>query len=302
MQLYNKHRPPSFDKVIGNEDLIAYLQKAIVNKRIPQALLLHGPTGCGKTTIARIFAKEVGCSGIDFRELDTATFNGIATVRSISKSIGYVSMKGGARVWLIDEVHKMTTDAQNAMLKLLEEPVKNLYFILCTTDPQKLLPTVKGRCIQLKVNLLTEGQIIKELNTIAKKEGVKIKREVLEQIALDSLGHPRNAIQILEKIIFLKPKQMLKAAEQTALEQSKSFELCKALISATPWKKVANILKGLKGQEPEGIRRHVLGYAEAVLLKSNNSRAALIIEEFIEPLYNVGFPGLVFYCYCVING
>lgn len=302
MNLYNKHRPPSFDKVAGNEETIAYLQRAIKTKRVPQAILLHGPTGCGKTTIARIFSKEVGCSGIDFRELDTATFNGIATVRSISKSIGYVSMKGGARVWLIDEVQKMTNDAQNAMLKLLEEPVKNLYFILCTTDPQKLLSTVRGRCIELKVNLLTEGQIIKELITIAKKEGVKIKREVLEQIALDSLGHPRNAIQILEKIIFLKPKQMLKAAEQSALEQSNSIELCRALISSSPWKKVANILKGLKGQDAEGIRRHVLGYAESILLKADNSRAALIIEEFMEPLYNVGYPGLVFYCYCIIKG
>lgn len=302
MNLYNKHRPPSFGKVAGNEETIAYLQRAIKTKRVPQAILLHGPTGCGKTTIARIFSKEVGCSGIDFRELDTATFNGIATVRSISKSIGYVSMKGGARVWLIDEVQKMTTDAQNAMLKLLEEPVKNLYFILCTTDPQKLLSTVRGRCIELKVNLLTEGQIIKELITIAKKEGVKIKREVLEQIALDSLGHPRNAIQILEKIIFLKPKQMLKAAEQSALEQSNSIELCRALISSSPWKKVANILKGLKGQDAEGIRRHVLGYAESILLKADNSRAALIIEEFMEPLYNVGYPGLVFYCYCIIKG
>jgi len=299
MNLYNKYRPKTLDEIVGNEQTVNYLQSMFKGKKIPQAFLLHGDTGCGKTTIVRIIADVLKCDPMNFREVDTATFRGIDTIREIRKQVKYKSAAKGTRVWLIDEVHKMTTDAQNAMLKLLEDPLKDIYFFLCTTDPHKLLPTVRGRCIELKMSVLNEGQIIELLKDISKKEDVSIGKKAMKQIALDSLGHPRNAIQIFEKVMHLPKDQMIVSISQAAQEQSESIALCRALISNAPWKKVSDILRNLKGQEPENVRRHVLAYAEAVLLKAANNKAAFIIEEFMEPLYNVGFPGLVLYSYSV---
>lgn len=301
MNLYNKYRPSTFEEVVGNTETVEYLSLIFKTKMIPQSFLLHGETGCGKTTIARIMASELGCSKIDFLEINSANFRGIDTVRDLISRSKYYATQGDSRVWLIDEVHKMTSDAQNAMLKLLEDPTKNLYFILCTTEPQKLLPTIRGRCVELKVNPLSESQMINLLRTILKKEGVKMQVEVLEQIAMDSLGRPRNAIQILEKVIHLPASKIMNAIEQAVKEQADSIELCRSLLNGSPWKKVTGILKSLKGQDPEGIRRHVLAYAESALLKGDNEKAAHVIEEFMDPLYDVGFPGLVLYCYSVIK-
>jgi DNA polymerase-3 subunit gamma/tau len=304
MNLYNKIRPDSLDKIVGNIDIVSYLKNVLSKpKTCPQVFLFHGPRGCGKTTFARIIANELGCSGLDYIEVDTAIFRGIDSVRDWRQKSRYYTVKGGFRVWVIDEVHKMTTDAQNACLKLFEEPPKKNIFILCTTDPQKLLPTVKDRCTKLAVKPLKDDEIFSLLKSILKKEGKKIKTKVIDQIVIDAEGLPRNAIQILDKVLGVSPDQQLKFAKQSADEQRESYELCKALISAnSSWLKVRNILTGLKGQEPEGIRRHILAYAQSVLLKGENDVAALVIDEFWEPLYNIGFPGLVLCCYKVIKG
>jgi len=302
MNLYNKYRPISFDEVVGNEDVIDYLSEIVLKgKEVPNAFLLHGPTGCGKTTVARIISNLLGCIDEDLTEIDNATFRGIDTVRQMNRNSRFNTTGGGPRVFLIDEIHKMTSDAQNAMLKLLEDPPRSTYFILCTTEPNKLLPTIRGRCISLQMKVLNDTEMTKVLKRIIKKEKVKVKRKVLEQIIRDSFGHARNAIQVLDKIIKLSPGKQLKAAKQAAEEQSLSIELCRALANGVAWSKVRELLKGLKDQEAESIRRHVLGYAQSMLLGSENDQAALIIEEFWEPLYNIGFLGLVFACYSVVK-
>lgn len=302
MNLYNKYRPSSFEEVHGNQETISYLESMVTQKKKPQALLFYGATGCGKTTLARIVSIKLGCGEMDIQEVNSANFRGIDTVRGLINNSKYKSMTGSARVWIIDEVHKMTGDAQNAMLKLLEDPIDDLYFILCTTDPQKLLKTVRDRCIQLPMNPLSEAQIIKLLKSIAKQEAVKVSEDLLERVAEETIGHPRRAIQMLEKLLNVPKKKRLKMLETIASEQSLSFELCKALLTKSPWKKVSNILKGLKGQDAEGIRRHVMAYAESALIKSDNQRAAAVLEEFIEPVYDSGFAGIVLYCYIIIKG
>ena len=307
MSLYNKYRPQELKEIIGNKEIISYLE-SVIQKDVeepPNVYLFHGPTGCGKTTLARILSKEFGCSISDLSllEINTANFRGIDTVRELittSKYKGFGS--DGRRMWIIDEVHKMTNDAQNALLKLLEDPPKDSYFILCTTDPNKLLPTVRGRCIELGVKPLNDNQMERLLKRISKAEGQKVKRIVREQIIQDSFGLPRNAIQILEKVLGTPADKQLEIAEQSAKEYSESIELCRGLLEPSTWKMIREILKGLKDQEPESIRRHVLGYAQGVLLKSDNTKAAFILEEFTEPFYNSGFAGLILACYTIIKG
>ena len=302
MNLYLKYRPGELSDVVGNDELISTLDRMLENpNKVPHSFLLNGPTGCGKTTIARIIAKRLGCTGFDLREIDNANFRGIDTIREIIKQTQFKPLEGPCQVWIIDECHKMTNDAQNALLKILEDTPKHVYFILCTTDPQKLLATIKGRCSTFTVKTLSEQAMLVLLRRIARLEGEKLQKQVYEQIIQDSLGHARNAIQTLQQVIDADPDNRLEVAKKAAEEQSQSIELCRALLGNKSWKEVSSILNGLKSEEPESIRRHVLGYAQAVLLKTDNPQAGLVLEEFLEPFYNTGFPGLVYACYSIIK-
>ena len=201
----------------------------------------------------------------------------------------------------VHNCHKLTNDAQNALLKILEDTPPHVYFILCTTDPHKLLKTIQGRCSQFTVKPLNERQMFKLLRSVVKAEGQDIPKVIYEQITQDSFGHPRNALQILDQVLRVDPEQRLAVAKRSAEEQSESIELCRALIAGDGWKKVSGILNGLKDQEPEGVRRHVMGYAQAVLLKVESNRAALVLEEFREPFFNGGFSLLVLACYIIVK-
>jgi DNA polymerase-3 subunit gamma/tau len=299
MSLYLEHRPTEWEQIIGNEEVIQSLQNMLKKGNPPHTYLLVGGTGCGKTTIARILAKELGSLGNDYREINSADFRGIDSIREIIQNCKYRPLEGKCKVYMIDECHKLTTDAQNAMLKILEDTPDHVYFILATTDPQKLLSTVKGRSVILTVNALSDMEMTKLLKKVIKAEGDSVEKEVIEQIIQDSQGHPRNALQILEKVLNTDPEDRLEAAKQMAAQENEAIELCRVLLAGGGWKKCGTILEGLKGQEAESIRRVVLGYCQSILLKADNERAALIIEQFMAPLYDVGFPGLVFNCYAV---
>lgn len=300
MSLYLKHRPNTWEGILGNEEMVEALSSMVLDlKTCPHSFLLVGPTGCGKTTIGRILAQRLGCVGNDFREVDSADFRGIDTVREIRKQSQFKPLEGPCRVWLIDECHKMTNDAQSALLKILEDTPKHVYFILATTDPQKLLPTIKGRCNTFAVKPLPDGKMMRLLRTVVKAENESIEKLVYDQIVQDSLGHPRNALQILTQVLSTSPDNRLQVAQRAAEEQSQSIELCRALLDGRSWGDISKILEGLKDQDPEGIRRHILGYSQSVLLKKANNKAALVIEELWEPLYNIGFPGLVYACFSI---
>jgi DNA polymerase III subunit gamma/tau len=290
------------DQIFGNSEVVLALSDMLADpEKCPHSFLLTGPTGCGKTTIGRIIAERLGSRGNDFREIDSADFRGIDTVREIRKQSLYAPLESDCRVWLVDECHKMTNDAQNALLKILEDTPSHVYFILATTDPQKLLPTIKGRCSPFQVNPLNDAQMMKLLLQVVRDEGESLAKAVCEQIIQDSFGHPRNALQILDQVLRVDPEKRLETAKRSAQEQSESIELCRALLARKSWGEIRGILSGLKDQEAESIRRHVLGYAQAVLLKSDNTQAAMIIESFWEPFYDIGFPGLVFACYSSIK-
>lgn len=299
MSLYLDYRPRTWDEIVGNEETVSSLQNMLKKGNVPHTYLFVGGSGCGKTTIARILANDLGCNGNDYREINAADFRGIDSVREIIQSAKYKPLEGKTKVYMIDECHKLTTDAQNAMLKILEDTPDHVYFILATTDPQKLLATVKSRAVQYVMNPLSDMEMMRLLKITIKKEKESVDKEVLEQIIQDSMGHPRAAMNILEKVLNTEPEERLEAAKAMAEQTNESIELCRCLLSNSGWKKCAAILQGLKGQEAESIRRVVLGYAQSVLLKGDNDKAAMIIEQFMEPLYDVGFPGLVFNCYAV---
>jgi DNA polymerase-3 subunit gamma/tau len=302
MDIYKKYRPETFDEVIGNEEIVDAMKEMVSDlDKCPHTFLFHGPTGCGKTTLGRILANELGVDSVDLYEINSADFRGIDSARELIKKSKFQPMNGDVRVWIIDEVHKMTNDAQTAILKLLEDTPEDAYYILCTTHPQSLIKAIRGRCIEFEVSLLDEKQMSKLIKGVTKQEKDKLDAEVVERIVTDAAGHPRNALQILSKVLQVSPEKRLKAAEQSQVLESESIELARALLKKEPWKKIRAILTQLKGQDAESIRRVVLGYCQSILLNSDNEQAAAIIEEFWEPTYNIGFPGIVYMSYAVYS-
>jgi len=301
MSLYKKYRPQALKDIVGNVETVSSLSTMLENNELPHAILLSGPTGCGKTTVARILATELGAEGLDLQELDTADFRGIDKVRRI-REVAVLSPMKEVRLFILDECHKLTNEAQNALLKILEDTPRRAYFILCTTEPDKLLKTILGRCLQYEMQLLEDKQMRMLLKRVLRDEEEHLEDEVLEVIIETSQGHPRNALQTLEKTLSVPKGDRLETAKTAQYIETQSIELCRALMDPRRhWNPVREILKGLKNQEPEGIRRHVMGYAQSVLLNKDNEQAGLVLEMFQEPFYNTGFPGLVFACYSVIK-
>lgn len=289
-------RPQTLDKVIGNKQTISMLKNMFER---PQAELKHtfmfsGPKGCGKTTLARICAKMAGCSTVN--EYDIANLRGIDTAREIVDKLPFKAILGGSKAYILDEVHKGTNDFFNAMLKPLEEPPNHVFFFLCTTDPQKVLPTVKSRCAQYEVSTLSLKQTILLLKRASKKSKQTINEKALKLIAKNSEGTPREALIMLDQIIGMNEADQLKLAKKAKTQEAQVIELCRALLKSESWGNVSDILKVLK-EDPESVRRAVLGYMNSVMLSKGSQQAANVIDCFAEPFYNIGAPGLTLACW-----
>ena len=301
--LYQRYRPNSLEDMKGNEEIISILTKMVEDlETCPHAILFVGPKGTGKTTLARIIADRLGCKGSDLREIDIADYRGIDSIREIRKNALFMPMEGDCRVWILDEFHRATGDSMSALLKILEDCPKHVYFILCTTEPQKLLATLKDRCSTFQTKPISDSDMFSLLRKVSRAEGQRLEKVVIEQIVQDSMGHPRNALQVLEQVLCVAPEKQLAMASRSAEQQSQMIELCRALINKKRWKEIVVILSGLKeDNDAESIRRAVLGYCQAVLLKGENTQAGVVMECFIPNTYDVGFPGIVFSAYSSIQ-
>jgi DNA polymerase-3 subunit gamma/tau len=295
MSLYQTHRPKKLSELVGNERTVQKIKAWADNENRSHSILLTGPSGCGKTTAARIMAKMIKCKGNDYSELDTADFRGIDTIRDLRINMNYLPMEGLSRVWLLDECHKLTNDAQNALLKSLEEPPSHAYLILATTDPDKLIKTIRTRCTMFSFEHLSEEEIILLIGEVLRKENVVLKSKVIRSIAEKSQGSPRLALSLLEQILKLDdPNTEVDVVEE---QEKQSIDLCRALMSKKKWSDISVILKNIAG-EPESIRQAVLGYASACLLNGDKS-AYLVLDSFLErgPFFETGKARLIAACY-----
>jgi DNA polymerase-3 subunit gamma/tau len=300
MELYKKHRPKGLAAVVGQEDTVAALENLLEQERLPHSLLFTGPSGCGKTTLARILRERLECAPNDFYEINCADFRGIDMVREIRRAMSLAPAGGKCRIWLIDECHKLSNDAQNAILKMLEDTPGHVYFFLATTNPSKLLKTIRTRCTDMPVRSLTDKELEALLKKVVRREKKEVPDEVLDQIVQDSLGSARMALVLLDKVIDLEQDKMLEAARAKAAEENESIELCRALIAGRGWAEVRGILKGLT-MPPEGVRHAVLGYARSVMLNAGGAtkvaRAYLVVDAFRENFYDSLAAGLAAACY-----
>lgn len=199
--LYRKYRPTLWDDVIGQDHIVSVLQSSLKNKRIAHAYLFAGSRGTGKTTLARIFARALGVSDNDIYEIDAASNRGIDDIREIRDGVHVLPFESPYKVYIVDEVHMLTKEAFNALLKTLEEPPAHALFILATTETDKIPETVVSRCQVFAFKKPTR-EILKTLVTkIAKKEGYTLDPGVSDLIALLGDGSFRDTLGILQKVI-----------------------------------------------------------------------------------------------------
>lgn len=219
--LYRKYRPTNFDEVVGQTHIIQTLKNAIVQNRIAHAYLFCGPRGTGKTSIAKIFAKTLNCTnnqdapcGVcenckmaangshpDIIEIDAASNNGVDEVRNLIDKVKYAPMQGKYKIYIIDEVHMMTSGAFNALLKTIEEPPAHVIFIFATTEPNKVLPTIISRCQRFDFNKVSTHDIKYRLSVVCKNEGIEIDENGLTLIAQLADGGMRDALSILDQCV-----------------------------------------------------------------------------------------------------
>lgn len=301
-ELYKKYRPTKFSEVVGQEDAIRQLTEMGKNGFIPHAILFTGPSGCGKTTLARILRVKLKCSDHDFVEMNASDCRGIDEIRAIRSTINLSPLSpGGCRVILIDECHGLTSDAQEAFLKLLEDTPKHIYFFLATTLPAKLKKTIITRCTEIKCKEITATNLVTLVKFVCEQEGIPLKEQVIEKIARVADGSARKALVLLHQVIGIADEVQQLAAIEAGDSRGQAIDICRLLLNeSAKWSEMAKLLETVE-EDAEAIRRIILGYAQAVLLKSGKARASDIIEEFRLPFYDIGKPGLVNGCYRIMT-
>lgn len=220
--LYRQWRPKTFREVVGQEHVVHTLKSALLHHRLVHAYLFCGPRGTGKTSIARILAKALNClhpqegepctsclncqridegSSLDVFEMDAASHRGIDEIRYLIDKIPLSPVEGKYKVYIVDEVHMLTTEAFNALLKTLEEPPPHALFILATTEPRKVPPTILSRCQRFDFRLLTPEQIKARLNQVAEAEGFSLEASALNLLARKARGSLRDGLSLLDQVL-----------------------------------------------------------------------------------------------------
>lgn len=220
--LARKWRPQNFDEVVGQPHVTKTLQNAIRSNRVAHAYLFTGARGVGKTSVARILAKSINCEGagdsppcngcsncreitqgnsVDVLEIDGASNRGIDSIRELRETVRYRPAKSRRKIYIIDEVHMLTTEAFNALLKTLEEPPDHVLFIFATTEPQKILSTILSRCQRFDFRRIATGEIVKHLKNIADEEQTQVSDNVLYAVAREADGSMRDAQSLLEQLL-----------------------------------------------------------------------------------------------------
>lgn len=272
VELYRRYRPNSFSDIVGNEKTIKSLEKELENGS--HVFLMTGPAGCGKTTLARIMAKKVNAGPLSIHEINSAENRGIDTAREIMEQMRFNPSDGDSIVWILDEMHMITSAGQNALLKALEDTPEHCYFFLCTTNPEKLIAPLKTRCSIINVVPLKDEEMIYLLKRTARAEKIKIDSEVYERICEIAQGGSRKALKLLAKVLYLdSDEERLEVLKNEDSSESKEVkELCQLLMSGKAnWSSISKVLKNIDMTEAERVRQAVMGYMGAVLLNGKSS-------------------------------
>ena len=302
--LYRKFRPITFSEIVGQEHITRTLRNQIIAGRVGHAYLFNGGRGTGKTSAAKILARAINClnpkdgepcneceickgaingSLTDIVEMDAASNNSVEDIRSIREEVNFLPTKAKYRVYIIDEVHMLSTGAYNALLKTLEEQPEHVKFILATTEPQKLPATILSRCQRFDFKKISNENIIKRLNIVCEKSNIEITKEALNIIAVLSEGAMRDALSILErciqdgenKIDEDKIKDLVGIPKITYIHQ-----LTESILEYDVDKALANIDEVLEdGKDINNLLWELIKYVKDILVYKASNKLELYSEE-----------------------
>lgn len=301
--LYRKYRPQKLEEIVGQEHIKKALTNAIELDKISHAYLFTGPRGTGKTSTARIFAKSLNCkegptikpcgvcenciditnsTPMDVIEIDAASNRKVEDAQNILEKVMYAPVNSRYKIYIIDEVHMLSSTAFNALLKTLEEPPKNVIFILATTEVHKVLDTIKSRCQRFDFKRITTDDIVKHLRNISDNEKINITDDALFTIAKNSAGGMRDSIALLDQLSVLDGKEAISTEDINNLLGRLSFDVLSSLaakiISSEPQtalEELENIYNS--GNEPVQILTNLMDYLKNILVVKN-CRSEIALE------------------------
>ncbi len=230
--LYRKYRPATFKDVLGQEHVVSALSGAIDEGNVGHAYLFYGSRGTGKTSIARIFAHELGASDTDIHEIDAASFTGVDHIRALREEVVMLPFQSEKKVYIVDEVHMLSKAAFNAFLKTLEEPPSHVVFILATTELEKVPDTIQSRCQVFTFKKPTTAIVSAMVSKVAKAEGFSLEKSSAELVALIAAGSFRDAHSILQKIIASSSDKKISLEEVERITGAPRSELILTVIRA----------------------------------------------------------------------
>jgi DNA polymerase-3 subunit gamma/tau len=253
--LYRKYRPSSLEELVGQADAVQLIREQIKNGNLSHAYLFSGPRGVGKTSLARIIATTIGCDPVfDITEIDAASHNKVDDVRELNDSVNFIaSSSGKKRVFILDEVHMLSNAASNAFLKTLEEPPEHVIFILATTEPERVIETIRSRTTQIAFKRIKNADIITSFEKISKAEKINLSKDVLEYIANQSDGSLRDAINLFEQTFSTFGNKATMEQLYSILGKVTTTDLLQ-IIEAMGTQDTATVLKVLRANYKNGLQ------------------------------------------------
>jgi len=312
--LYHKYRPRRFEEIAGHASIVKSIRKAVTAEYPSQAYLLTGESGTGKTTTARIMALSLNCeqreksgepcltcascktivsgNALDITEVNAADNRGIGDIRSLCGIMGLMPFQLKTKVFILDECHQLTNDAQSSLLKELEEAPKNVYIILCSTHPQKILPTVKNRCQKFTFGALKRNEMLTLIEDVSTLEGRLLSPRIYEAIADSSGGSPRKALVSLQQVLQLGTDDIQEALALLGGDEDEEpeiFRICFTIEKKGEWGKIVDLYNSNISRGAATIGMFVAGYFRNKLLKSGAGASTALYAKILE-LFIVPFP------------
>lgn len=302
MNWKTKYRPKTIDEFVGNASIVSAFVESLTGNDKERAFMISGQYGIGKTSLARIGATEyLGATDFNITEINASSDNGIDMVRTLENLCRTSTAKN--RIWILDEFHAATKNAQKAILKLLEEGSEKDFFFICTTDPGSIIPMIQSRCGKFPLELPEDMEIKRKLRKISRTEDVMIAPEVTLKILDKAEGHVRDAVGMLQAVSTMEEEEALHYLSKIttgSAESVEAYELVKALYSGNgkTVKRYLDILKK-NGENPEGIRRFILAYGSSTLLRGWRVLTAQVMENFEEPYFDgpTSWPKFILDCF-----